>query len=45
MRADQDDFVGTFGAGNFCDGVVNLDGSVAEAIGKFDFHFHGAALQ
>ena len=45
MRAEHDDFVRFLAAGQVSDSVVDLNGTVAELVGHFDFDFHGAVLQ
>ena len=44
MCANDDDLIGFFSAGNFGDGVVNLDGIFAETGLDFNFGFDVACL-
>ena len=45
MRAENHHLAGPLAAGDFRDGVIHLDGLLAEGIGDLEFDFHGAALQ
>ncbi len=45
MPADDDDFVGQLAAGDFSDGVVDLDGLLAEGVGDLKLDLDRAALE
>ena len=45
VSADDHDLVGLLGAGNLRDGVVNLDGSVAEGVLQIDLDLDRPALE